>query len=182
MYVPIISYMMSIVILKFLLLPILEKVYGNILNTNSSTNAAWNIIITSSPGNSWNTNLSPLLLYPYLILGEEYETIRIMISIVIFPLLHAILLLSQKNNKSVPFGTRRITCYSLARIDVIITVISTFSMSMLLCLLQWSISSTLMCYMVCCGVHAANNLIYFYNVNKDVVYNRDSNGFVSRLK
>jgi hypothetical protein len=75
------------------------------------------------PNNVTRTGNDNSMIF-HQVLGEANENIIIIISVVIFPLL------SQKTNKS-----------RIESIYTTITVISTSSMSMLLYILQWNISS-----------------------------------------
>lgn len=146
---------------KYLLSLYLEKEYDTLLIHKFPRNN--NIII-------FHTALGEELLFrifPDLILGNEYFYTKMVISLIIFPLLHMLPLFSRKDNESIR--------------SVVITVVDTFYMSLILSLVESSTSSKIFWYVICCVIHAGNNILYFRNVNDGILYNKGNNGFVYKI-
>ena len=168
MLAAIILYICNLLLIRFFLLPLLEIWYNGKTDTNilqfhkfPSNN---NIVI-------FHTAVGEELMFrifPHLILGDNQPGIRMFISMVLFPLMHTLPLIKRQTNKVIT--------------DIILTTINAFCMSLFLSTVEWNFSSPLLWYILCCLVHAGNNLLYFYNVNKNIVYNEgNSNGFVLKL-
>lgn len=61
------------------------------------------------------------------------------------------------------------------KLDVILNVMVPFMMSALLSLLETGVSSIYLWYIICCMIHATNNIMFLYQNNKNLLYNTGSN-------
>ena len=105
-------------------------------------------------------------ILPHLVFASNFE-MRLIISSIIFGLLHAIPLIGSNQ---------------VSRDEIILTIVNATNIGLSLIMIEKLFSSPIHWYVSCCIVHALNNIICIKNKNKNIVYNPGScSGFVTRM-